>query len=189
MSVPNSLFAKIKIKKDKFTEFLQSKPDQPKLDKNWLDWWNSKEMYGKSELTQTQIYGYDDPTNADIINGWTNAKQSFTFSDYDAENEIWNFGIIMFSENYLEMIPGLSFIKSVASFKDDNSDDFAIIYNYFWGSNDINAYVEFKDNESFFDIKTKEKSDILPKILEYTENYLSKKWDEFADNGATDEYD
>ncbi len=180
MSEPNSLFAKIKINKNKFDEFLKSKPEKPILDNNWLEWWNSKEMYGKAELTQTQVRNYDEHTNEEIINGWKNEKQSLTFSDYDLENEIWHFGIIMFTENYFEMIPGLAFIKSISKFRDNNSDDFAIIYDYFFGDDYVCAYINYQNEEGFFDNKIQQKSDINSTVLEYTEDYLRKKWDEFA---------
>lgn len=187
MSEPNSFFAKIKIKKDKFDEFLKSKPEQPILDNNWLEWWNSKEMYGKTELTQDKVYNYEEQTNEDIINGWTNAKQSLTFSDYDLENEVWHFGIIMFTENYSVMIPGLAFIKGVSKYKDDNSDDFAIIYNYFWGDNSVCAYINFKNKESPFDNKAHTKQDVNSENLKYSDSYLNIKWEEFEKNGI--EYD
>lgn len=49
MSELNSLFAKIHIKEEKLKEFLNSKPDKPKLDSNWLEWWKSRKMYRKNE--------------------------------------------------------------------------------------------------------------------------------------------
>ena len=94
MSELNSFFAKIHIKKDKFYEFLTAQPSQQLLNENWIAWWGSKEMYGKHELTQEQIYIYSAPTNGEIINGWKTYEQSLTFSDYDEENEIWNFSTI-----------------------------------------------------------------------------------------------
>ena len=84
-------------------------------------------MYNKTDLQEKDIYCYDEPTNDSIINGWKEAKHSLTFSDYDLENEIWHFGIIMFSENYTEMIPGLPFIKSIAEFKNENKEDFSAV--------------------------------------------------------------
>ena len=180
MSEPNSLFAKIHITKDNFDTFLNSKPMTPKLDNNWLEWWDSKEMYGKTELQEKNMYCYEDANNGEIINGWKEARESLTFSDYDAENEIWHFGIIMFSENYLEMIPGLAFIKSVSEFKNENKEDFAIIYSYFWGDNDINAYICYENGFGLFNTKIQSKADIHSETLKDMEEYLTKKFDEFA---------
>ena len=189
MSEPNSLFAKIHITKDNFDNFQKSKPMTPKLDNNWLEWWNSKEMYNKTDLQEKNLYCYDEPTNDSIINGWKEAKHSLTFSDYDLENEIWHFGIIMFSQNYTEMIPGLAFIKSIAEFKNENKEDFAIVYNYFGGDEDVCAYVNYENGKGLFDKKIQLKTDIHLDVLNYTQEYLSKKWDEFAETGVTDEYE
>lgn len=177
MSEPNSLFAKIKIKKDQFDEFLKSKPEQPKLNENWLKWWDSKKMYGKKELDS--VYAYEEPTNNDIINGWIDVDYSLAFSDYDLEAETWHFGIVMFSENYYEIIPGLAFIKSVSEFKENDSNDFAIIYNYLNGDEQVCAYISYKNGEGVIENKIQHKSDVNADILRYTEEYLCKKWDEF----------
>ena len=189
MSEPNSLFAKITIKKENFDAFLNSKPEHPSLNENWLQWWDSKEMYGKTDLTQDEMYCYEDPTNESIINGWKDAKHSFTFSDYDSEKQLWCFGIIMFSENYGEMIPGLAFIKSVDKFKEKNTDDFAIVYNYFWGDHDIAAYIDYKEQQSIFNININNRAAVPTEKLKYTEDDLNKKWNEFQKNGLTGEYE
>jgi hypothetical protein len=181
MSEPNSLFAKIHISKENYDAFLKSNPQSSTLDKNWLDWWESKEMYGKMELTQTYIYCYEDPTNEAIVNGWLNAKQSFTFSDYDAINEIWHFGIILFSENYLEMIPMLVFFKSLAPYI-KNDDSFVVVYNFFWGGNEVNAYLTYKEKEGWLDKTVQTKLDIDAKQLEYANEYLAKKLEGFSND-------
>ena len=146
-------------------------------------------MYGKTDLEERKLYCYDEPDNEAIINGWKEAKHSLTFSDYDIENEIWHFGIIMFSQNYNEMIPGLAFIKSVSEFKKENKEDFAIVYSYFEGDKFVCAYINYENGEGLFDNKIQNKTDINLDTLKYTEEYLSKKWDEFAETGETDEYE
>lgn len=181
MSEPNSLFAKIHITKNNFENFLKAKPREPKFNGNWSEWWNSKVMYNRVDLQEKDIYCYKDSTNEAIINGWKGAKHSLTFSDYDLESEIWNFGIIMFSENYLEMIPGLAFIKSVDEFKTENSEDFAIIYSHFWGDEDVYAYINYENGIWQLDNRIKNKTDVKEESMEYAEEYLRKKFDEFGD--------
>lgn len=189
MSELNSLFAKIHISKENFNAFMNAKPTEPKLDNNWLAWWDSKEMYSKTELQEGSVYCYQDPSNEVLINGWKETKQTYTFSDYDLKNEIWHFGIIMFSENYSEMIPGLAFIKSDAEFKQENESDFAIVYSYFWGDEGCNAYINYENGKGLFNTQIQNKSDVNSEILQYAEDYLTKKWGEFAEAGETDEYD
>lgn len=184
MSELNSLFAQIHITKNNFETFLKAKPTEPKLDENWVQWWNSKEMYNKSELQEKDMRCYEEPTNELIINGWIEAKESLTFSDYDAKNEIWHFGIIMFSENYFEMIPGLAFLKSVAEFKNENTGDFSIVYNYFWGDEDVSAFINYENGKGLFDNKVQSKSDVNNQSLKYTDAYLTKKFEELGENYA-----
>ena len=180
MSEPNSLFAKIHISKDKFDAFLKAKPKQPKLNDNWLEWWNSKEMYNKSELQEKNLYCFEEPTNELIINGWIEAKETLTFSEYNLENEIWHFGIIMFSENYFEMIPELAFLKSIDEFKNEDENDFTIVYNYFWGDEDVNAFINYKNGKALFNNKILSKSDVDIQSMKYTEEYLTKKYEEIS---------
>lgn len=180
MSEPNSLFVKVHITKDNFDKFLKSKPTTPKLNNDWIEWWNSRKMYGKTELQEKDLYCYEDLTNESIINDWINIKETLSFSDYDVENEIWHFGIILFSENYGNMIPGLAFIKSVSEFKTECEEDFAIVYNFFWGEDDVCAYINYQNKEGLFDSKIQNKSDINLETMKYTEEYLDKKFKELT---------
>ncbi|WP_394774750.1 hypothetical protein [Flavobacterium sp.] len=180
MSELNSFFAKIHITKDNFDSFLNSKPKMPTLNSDWLEWWNLKEMYNNEDLQEGNLYCYEGSTNESIINDWLESKQSLAFSDYDIKNEIWHFGIIMFAENYLEMIPGLAFIKSVAEFKTENKDDFAIVYSYLWGEEEIDAYIKFENKDSFFDVEVISKDDINAIFMKYTDSYLDKKMEDLT---------
>lgn len=181
MSELSSLFVRVKIKKNKFDEFLQSTPNQPLLDENWTEWWNTRKMYGKIELTQAEMYGLDEPTNQSIIGSWKREQQSGTFSNYNTENEIWHFGIIFFAENYMEMIPGLAFIKSIAEYIEDDTENFAIVFDYFWGGNCVNAYISFKDYYGYLDHKVENQSDVNSENLKYVKTYLDKKAQEFSE--------
>lgn len=187
MSEQNSLFAKIHITKSNFDAFLKAKPITPELDNDWVEWWNTRVMYGKADLQQKDLYCYEKLSNESIINGWKEEKESVTFSDYDSEKEIWHFGIIMFSENYYEMIAGFAFLKSVAGFKNENKEDFAIVYNYFWGDKHVCAYITYENGKGVFDKIIQTSSEINLDTLKYTEEYLNKKWDEFAKTRLTDD--
>lgn len=189
MSELNSLYAKIHIKKENFDAFLHAKPTQSILDKNWVEWWNSRGMYGNNELTQDHLNTSPLPTNGDIINDWKDYEQSLTFSDYDIENEMWHFSIILFSENYGEMLSMLSFIKSVSEFKEENENDFAIVYDYFWGNDLVMAYIIYKEKQGLFSSAVQSKEDLNPAVLACADAYLLKKWDEYQASGAMDKVD
>ncbi|AXT58180.1 hypothetical protein D1815_21330 [Aquimarina sp. AD1] len=180
MSELNSLFVKVKIKKNKLDDFLKSKPKQLKIDANWVAWWDSREMYGKNELSQDNLSSYEQPDNQSIVDTWKNNKRSGGFSEYDSENGIWNFGVVFFGENYYEMIPGLGFIKSIADYIEHDIGNFAIVFDFFWGSNEVNALIDFNKEKGCFKPTAKVKSDINPESLRYAEIYLNKKTEEFS---------
>ena len=91
MSEPSSFYAKIKIGPENFKKFLAAKPAITKTQSGWQEWWNSKDMHGKTELKEINLYEYENENNEEIINGWLNSDQTYSFSDYDAEHEIWHF--------------------------------------------------------------------------------------------------
>ncbi|WP_439490688.1 hypothetical protein [Algoriphagus sp.] len=184
MSEPNSLFAKIKIRKERLHHFLKSKPTNPQLNENWLEWWNSKQMYGKKELTQTDLRCYDFATNEAIITDFVNDPRTYSFSDYDEESETWYFGIMLFTENYFEMIPGLALIQSISKFKEFDSTDFAIIYNFFWEDDIIDVLMIFEKDHAIFDTMINAKADLNPDILLLCNTYLEKKLNEFENNSS-----
>lgn len=179
MSEPNSLFARIHISPEKFEVFLRAAPKIPSLDHEWLAWWDGKEMYKKSHLQEKSMRAYSVSHNEAVISTWRGEKDTATFSDYDAANSLWHFGIIFFSENYLEMIPGIAFIKSVEDFKDAHEEDFALIYNYFWEDDSVAAYLRYPNNKSILIAQAQKKADIPTEILDYTETYLNQKYEYF----------
>lgn len=179
MSEHNSLFAKIHISKEDFKTFLLAKPTTPSISSNWLDWWNSKPMYKRKPLEASDLKAYELPSNLSVIQSWIDVTESVTFSDYDMEQEVWNFGIVMFSENYLEMIPMFAFLHGIQHLAKPNSNNFAIVYNYFWEGDDVNAFMDFKYNTNLFKVGVQSKSDLDASQLAYADSYLTRKWDDY----------
>lgn len=178
MSEPSSLYAKITISPENYEHFLASAPAVATSQTGWTEWWNSKIMHDKAELTENLLatYRYQNQSNQEVINHWLNADQSYSFSEYDRENQTWHFGIIWFTQNYLEMIPLLSVIRGIANFKEEHESDFVIIYSYFWDQGQINACLKFNSGNSEF----LEKPDA--EDLQNADYYLTKKWHKFAEN-------
>ena len=131
MSELSSLFARISITPENYETFLAAKPQSPILDENWSNWWNSRKMYSSQPLTENDLYAYNDDSNRAILEGWKDAKDTGTFYEYDKTSGLLNLGIIFFSENYAEMIPTIAFILSLSDYKENNPDDFVIVYPYF----------------------------------------------------------
>jgi hypothetical protein len=175
MSEPNSLFARIHLSKERFETFLAAPPKPPVLDANWTNWWNTRKMYSPHPLSENDLYAYNAASNKAILDGWMENKNTGTFYDYDETGQTLNLGLIFFSENYGEMIPMLSFILSLAEYKENNPDDFCIVFPFFWGDEDLSVYITFEGNTARLDAELESVAQLDPAKLKYAEDYLQRK--------------
>lgn len=177
MSEPCSFFLRATIEKAQYQKFMQAKPSQPFVNDNWLKWWDSRQLYGKSDLTK-EISSWNGPCNQAIVDGWLAAEETMTFSVFDEATNVWEFGIIMCSENYSEILPLLVFCESIFSYKLLSSHDFAIIYPYFWGDSHVMAYMTFAQDGAVLTLADSV-ADVAKDHLDYTAFRLGEKWKEF----------
>ena len=180
MSELSSLYCKVKIKKSQLEEFLKSPLEKPQLNKNWLDWWDSRRMYSKMELTSELLRAYNDNTNKEVIDGWIEYKQAMAFSDYDETTEEWHWGMMFFSENYTEMLPMFAFIISLEKYVTESPENMAIVFPFFWGDNDVSAYIYFENGKALLSPKVQSTADVNPDLMNKTTEYLNKKWDDLS---------
>ncbi|GIQ61284.1 hypothetical protein Flavo103_44190 [Flavobacterium collinsii] len=186
MSEQSSLYCKVKITKPRLETFLNSASEKLVLDGNWLEWWENRTMYSKMTPTAKELYAYNDLTNYAIFKEWYEAEQTFAFSDYDETTQQWHLGILLFSENYLEMLPMLAFIKSMEAYVTESIDNFAIVYPFFWGDTNVDVFIKFKDGKALLDSKVQSTDDIDTVLLETTSGYLNNKWSELSANMEID---
>lgn len=182
MSELSSLFLRVKITKEQLENFLNSSPKTPELNDNWLNWWDSRNMYSKTSLNPESLIAYNKTNNKSIINGWLQYKEASAFSDYNQTTEEWRMGIIFFSESFSEMLPMFAFITSMENYITENKDNLAIVYPFFWGDSDVSAYLNFKEGKALFNSKIQTTTDVDPEILNSVTEYLTKKLDELLDN-------
>lgn len=175
MSEPSSLFARMSISKENLEAFLSSAPKKPYLNNSWINWWNSRQMVSPRPLTPEDLYAYKDVSNKAILEGWQEEKNTGTFYDYDEATQTLNLGIIFFSENFGEMIPMLALLFDLADYKNDNPDDFAIVYPYFWGDQQLDAWISFYGKNALLDNELKKIGDVDVRKLRYAEDYLTQK--------------
>jgi hypothetical protein len=180
MSELSSLFCKVKIAKPQLEKFLSSPLEEPELNKNWIDWWDSRKMYSKMELTPELLRTYSDNTNQEVIDGWIDYPQAMAFSDYDETTEEWNWGMMFFSENFTEMLPMFAFIISLEKYVSESTENMAIVFPFFWGDDAVHAYINFEDGNAILSPKVQTLKDINPETVEKTKDYLNKKWDQIA---------
>ncbi|SFD38898.1 hypothetical protein [Flavobacterium phragmitis] len=181
MSELSSLFCKVKITKSQLDKFLNSPPEKPELNDNWLKWWDSRKMYSKMPLTSKLLRFYDDNnSNEEILNGWISYQEAMAFSDYDETTEEWHWGIMFFSENYLEMLPMFAFIISLEKYVSESPENRAIVFPFFWGDNGVHVYIHFEEGKAILSATVQTTYDISPEMLTYTKEYLNKKWDDLT---------
>ncbi|WP_276379816.1 hypothetical protein [Flavobacterium sp. H4147] len=189
MSELSSLYCKVKITKPQLEKFLNSPLEKPELNKNWLDYWDSREMYSKSELTQKELYTYNDNINQEVIDGWINYPEAMAFSDYDEATEEWHWGMMFFSENFSEMIPMFAFIISMEKYVTESPENMAIVFPFFWGDDAVHAHIYFENGKAILNPKAQVLKDVNPEFLEQTKNFLNKKWDQLAKEMDLDNLD
>lgn len=146
MSEYNSLYIKVKIREEKLQQFFQKKPVPQNLDENWLEWWNSRKMYGKQPLEQ--IPYYHGQNNREIFNQLLSNLDFGSVERYDTATENWTFISVFFSENYTEILPMLSLLKQLAMYQETEEIGVAFIYDYCWDCNQVMAYLEFANQQA-----------------------------------------
>ncbi len=85
MSEPNSLYINVKIKQEDLQQFFAAKPVTTNVDNDWQQWWESREMYSKSKLTNVPVYTEED--NRKIIDALLNDKYLGATEQYDAATQ------------------------------------------------------------------------------------------------------
>ncbi|MDQ1167739.1 hypothetical protein [Flavobacterium sp. SORGH_AS_0622] len=186
MSELSSLFSKLKITKAQLENFLKSAPEKPTLNDNWQKWWDSREMYSKMDLTPEYLRYYNEKTNQEVLDGWMEYKQAMAFSDYDEAKEEWQWGLLFFSENYVEMLPMLAFIVSMEKFVTESTENRAIVYPYFWGDSNVDAYIYFENGKAVLSPQVKSTSDVNVALMENTIVCLDQKWEDLSKNMEMD---
>ncbi|MEN2402123.1 hypothetical protein GKZ90_0020200 [Flavobacterium sp. MC2016-06] len=186
MSELSSLYCKVKITKSQLENFLSTSPEKPELNNNWLDWWESREMYSKMDLTIELLRSYTNDNNQDILKDWQEYKESLAFSDYDETAEEWHWGMIFFSENYIEMLPMFAFIISMENYLSESSENIAVVFPFFWGDSNVHAFITFEDNKAILSTKIRTTDDVNPALLDKAKEYLNKKWDDLSKDMEVD---
>ncbi|WP_406844632.1 hypothetical protein [Flavobacterium soyae] len=189
MSELSSLYCKVKITKPQLEKFLNSSLEEPELNKNWTEWWNSRKMYSKMELTPELLRAYNDDINKEVIDGWIDYPEAMAFSDYDEAIEEWHWGMMFFSQNFTEMIPMFAFIISLDKYVIESTENQAIVFPFFWGDNAVHAYIYFEDEKAILSPKAQTLKDVDPNFIEQTKDFLNKKWDQMAKEMDLDNLD
>ena len=184
MSELNSFFLRVSIDKAQLDEFLQAKPSTFVVTDNWRDWWDSREMYGDSSIDD-EIGALPLPSYEEFVKAWTTDEEAFAFSEFNADANTWDFGIILCSENYDDILPLIAFCANLAPHTRPSADNFAIIYPYFWGDSELMLYLTFEDGKAEPSLAN-EVDEVEQEHLDCAEERLHEKWIEMQANREVD---
>jgi len=163
MSEYASLYIKIQINEEKLQQFFQDKPAPQSTDENWLQWWESREMYSKQPLLD--IPHYHVQNNRAIFDELLNGRDFGSVEHYNKNEESWTFISVFFSENYIEILPMFTLLKQLAIWQDAAHTGVAFIYDFCWGQHEVMAYLAFANQQALLtNYVTPE--EIEPAILE-----------------------
>lgn len=140
MSEPSQLYARLRISRPRFEEFLASAFPDPSGDAGVLAWLAEAQYYGP-RYTPEKI-------RANVVNGNTTigayvralaepGPWGFPMphrNAYDDATQTWTLCILDFAENYDDFIAAVAIFRAAATFKDVAGDDAMAIYGYIFES-------------------------------------------------------
>ncbi|WP_433900996.1 hypothetical protein [Sphingobacterium puteale] len=139
----DTLYISIQIEKERLNAFFAARPMQAAIDKNWLQWWESRQMYNKSDLETIPTYSRQ--CIRDVLDDLLNTASYGAMEQYDDTDQRWTFAALHFSENYHEILPMLALFKQLGSY---TQTGFALIFDWMWGGDTVMAYIDFKGGEA-----------------------------------------
>lgn len=173
MSEPSSLYLRLKISKENLESFFQDAPAKTSADQNWEAWWDSREMYSKSKLTE--IPAYADDTNLDALERWLDDDVEAVSADFNEAGE-WHYTIMMFSQNYYDILPMLNLLKSIERRLGPDDTGEAIIYDYIWGASSVMAHIKYEGQQAILQ-KTKHPKELEASVRNKMKATMDKAFD------------
>jgi len=172
MSELRSLFIRLKVKKETLDRFFEDKLTRLPVDEQWLSWWDSREMYGKSELKEIPVY-HSSEKNRDVVDALLRSPEAGCHEEWDADAGTWTFSSLLFSENYEDQLPMLGWFTSIAPYLGAGEQGELLLYDFFWGSDDVMAHIVLDGTQSA--IKTTTSTfKIDKKMLTEADNTMQK---------------
>ena len=169
MSEQSSLYARINIRKEDLAAYLKSSIKPITQYSEWLEWSSKIEFYGeisKEDLLAEQFLNLK--TTQEYLNMYLSEKFVFNLFDYNEEKEQLVISILQFSENVMDCIRMMHVIGGIVNYKNTDTTDFAIFYDFMWELEPTN-YLEIVKGEGRIRYEI---PDVL--ILE-ANNYLSER--------------
>jgi hypothetical protein len=140
MSEPYQLYARIRLSRSRFEEFLAAPFPDPSGDPEVLAWLSEAEYYGPRytpETIRAQVVAGNTTVDAYVESlaapGAWGISAPFR-NEYDDKTQTWTLAILDFSENYDDYLAAVAVFRECAKYKDLPSDDGLLVYGYLFGN-------------------------------------------------------
>ncbi|WP_244997586.1 hypothetical protein [Pseudomonas viridiflava] len=145
-SEPSSVYMRCTISPAQYAKAMAAPPGSALAYSDWQNWFDGRKMYGSGKVDVQSLRDSGAQSLEELVKSWVGAGG---LSHYDKKTGRWQFALLLFTENYGEMIQLLAQLRSVAPYCEAESDSFLIIYSYVWGNGD-NAYITLNNQRSEF---------------------------------------
>jgi hypothetical protein len=184
MAEASSFMLKVAIGQPALQKFLQARPSQPALSQAWCEWWDSRQMHGQQPLTAAVFKAYDLPSNQAVIDYWTEDGDAedgaAAHVDYDAAASVWRFSILFSSHNYSDLLPLVIFASSLQAYAQPARGDYAIIFPFIWGEDDVQAFVDLTQAPAVPDSVILGLEGVPPAVVDDAMDYLGQQVERMA---------
>jgi hypothetical protein len=137
MSEPSSLYLRAHLSRNAFESYLRSPMAVPSDFDDWMTWLSEIEFNdGPATPAWIKRISAEMADRLGLVDDgiaiWRDLDWSCTRSVYDEKTEVWQLGILQFSENIFEYLTNLPFLRAVCQFQDRHADDFLIVLPHLW---------------------------------------------------------
>ncbi|OMG71576.1 hypothetical protein [Burkholderia ubonensis] len=157
MSEPSQLYIEVKLGRDAFNRFQAHQIANPSNYGDWQDWLSQHRYYGAPDETVDRAVSNHSPgfVIEAVLDAWMESADEYTgpiLNRYDDATKTWTFAVVMFSENFGEILDTLNCLRQIDAYKDIDSDDYCAVFPYFFGRGfeEAEALMKFTRGKSEF---------------------------------------
>lgn len=135
MSEPSSLYARIHLTEAALAAYRAGPPALPSQFDDWQPWLATRQFHGSITGAGIAALTHDGiPTVEEMLTTWLDSPYGSAGREgYDPATQTWSFAILECSENYMDFILALAWLRAIAAHKDLPGDDFILIFPFLWG--------------------------------------------------------
>lgn len=144
----HSLYLQVHIQPQQLQAFLNSPVQDTPVDADWRSWWQSRSAIAPYELVA--VPKFPEASYRQVIHNILSDKQRMARQYYNNQTQSWELAALQYAENYVEILPLLALVKTLATFTVAGSGGAALLVDYLWGDRNVMAYLRIEDRKAFF---------------------------------------